>query len=74
MEKPVKSHVYVFVQRARFWWAKKTFSMTYRKNGFLKRTLSQPLNIYTLDAITFCNMVKFTVSTKHETLLSLRGC
>ena len=53
MEKPLKSHVYVFVERARFWWAKKAFSMTYRKNGFFKRTLSHRLNINTLDAITF---------------------
>ena len=32
---------------------KQAFSMTNRKNGSFKRTLSQPLNIYTLDAITF---------------------
>ena len=53
---------------------KKDFCMTYRKNGYFKRTLSQSLNIYTLDAITFRNMVKLTGSTKHETLLSLHKC
>ena len=46
-------NVHIFVERARFWRAKKkAFSMTNRKNSSFKRTLSQPLNIYTLDAIT----------------------
>ena len=52
---------------------KKTFSMTNRKNNSFKRTLSQLLNIYTLDAIAFSNMVKFIMSSKHETLLSLHS-
>ena len=56
---------------------KQTFGITNRKNGSFKITLSQPLNIYTVDAIEFLNIVivvKFTVSTKNETLLSFQGC
>ena len=53
MEKP-SYHTYTFSFSAlAFGGPKKAFSMTYRKNGSFKRTLSQPLNIYTLDAITF---------------------
>ena len=53
MEKPVKSHVYVSSSALAFGGLKKAFSMTYRKNGSFKSSLSHPLNIYTLDAITF---------------------
>ena len=74
MEKPVKSHVHIFVSRSLLARKRKTFTMTKRKNSSFKRTLPQLLNTYTLDAIAFCTMVKFTVSSKHETLPSLHGC
>ena len=68
-------HTYTFSSSAlTFGGKKKAFIMTNRKNSSFKRTLSQQLNIYTLDAITFWNMVKFTVSSMHETLLPLHGC
>ena len=55
MEKPRQiTRIFKFSSVAlAFGGPKKAFSMTYRKNGSFKRQLSQPLNIYTLDAITF---------------------
>ena len=52
-------------------------SMTNRENGFFKRFLSQPLNLYTLDVITFWNMKygkKIGVNkARNVALLSLLG-
>ena len=53
VEKPVKSHVHIFVSRSLLAGQRKAFSMTKKKNSSFKRTLPQLLNMHTLDAITF---------------------
>ena len=47
-ESVFNKYIYIYIYTV-----KKAFSMTYRNNVSFKRTLSQPLNINTLDVITF---------------------